>query len=1074
MNPSLGDYSYAYSGTDRYAPRFRDLLAGFVVSAGLVVALTSARAETHAADLNDQTTANQNSEDPKNARELKLGKSVDREMAGDAVHFYRVTLESSQYMRVIVNQRGIDVVVSLIGPDGTKITESNSDNGNFGLEPASLVASAPGQYLVEVRSAEKKAPLGKYDIRLDQLRASNPQDKDRVAAEKLFLEGDHLRAPGKSEGIRQAMVKYDQALALLEKASDPLIEGQVLHGLGRLHTVLGDKPKALEYYLKALPARRASGDRRGEATTLNSIGTVYISLGELQKAVDYFKLALPIRREVGDLRGEAITINNIGVIYNDLGQTERAIEYLLKALNLRRQVGDREGEATTLQNLAKDYVKLGDRKTGAEYYKQMLAIRESLEQIRNNSTTLELKGDYYELLGENEKALDYYKQSLALVRALPDILAEQGLERKIGALVQTAGDLDGALVHYKRALDLVRTIESKTGEWSVMTLIARVERDRGNLDEALKAAETAIDRAETIRSAIETDDLRASYFATAQRLYGFTVDLLMQMDKRDSTKGYAAAALQLSERARARILLESLAEAKANIRLGADQSLLERQRATEQQLNDQAAKLRRLVLGKHTEEQVNDAKKQIEALRSAYQEIVAQIRVTSPRYAALVHPQALSLSDIQQQVLDDNTLLLEYALGEQHSYLWAVTPSALVSYELPARTEIEVAARRVYESLTARNKVVKFETPEEKHARIMKADAEFFGAATDLGRMVLGPVASALGKKRLLIVGDGALQYIPFAALSVPQQNSARDQRQSSLTAYRPLVSEHEVVSLPSASTLAVLRSEVSGRAPAAKAVAVLADPVFDPNDPRLSTANKSGKGNATQNGDSASSRTIATAVESDVTRSMSETDSEGEAPQYIPRLPFTRREADAITGLVPSANREEALDFAANRSTALSPDLGQYRFVHFATHGFLNSKHPELSGIVLSLVDEQGREQDGFLRAHEIYNLKLPADLVVLSGCRTGLGKDIRGEGLLSLTRGFMYAGAARVVVSLWDVNDEATAELMARFYKLMLGKKPLSPAAALKEAQASMSKDKRWQAPYYWAGFVLQGEPK
>src|SRR6185503_15519820 len=206
--------------------------------------------------------------------------------------------------------------------------------------------------------------------------------------------------------------------------------------------------------------------------------------------------------------------------------------------------------------------------------------------------------------------------------------------------------------------------------------------------------------------------------------------------------------------------------------------------------------------------------------------------------------------------------------------------------------------------------------------------------------------------------------------------------------------------------------------------------------------------------------------LRNELERSAGESGGDGEALNTS-RLPFTRKEADVITALVPAADRMQQLDFDASLNSARNPALSQYRIVHFATHGFLNSRHPELSGIVLSLIDEKGREQDGFLRAHQIYDLKLPAELVVLSGCRTGLGKEIRGEGLVGLTRGFMYAGAARVLVSLWDVNDEATAELMSRFYQAMLGKEKLSPAAALKAAQTSMWKESRWQLPYYWAGF-------
>ena len=1016
-----------------------------------------------------QADANSFAAEAANAQRLEPEKLLERQMAGEASHFYRVTLKPGQYLRVLVNQRGIDVVLSLLDPAGKKITESNSDNGTFGLEPASLIAATAGDYLVEVRSPDKNAAPGKYDIRIEQLRTANAADNDRIAAEKLFLEGDHLRAPGKAEGIRQAMVKYEQSLALLEKATDPLIEGQVLHGLGRLHTLLGDKPKALEYYLKALPARRASGDRRGEGTTLNSIGTVYISMGQLQKAVDHFKLALPIRYEVGDIRGAAITVNNIGVIYHDLGQFERAIEYFEESLAVRRQLGDRESQVTALQNLAKNNLELGDRQAAASFYKQALDILDTLDQRKNTYATLELWGDYYDLLGDKTKALDYFQQALTMAATMPDIFTEQWLERKIGALEQGRGNLDGALGHYQHALELVRSMESKTGEWSVNTIIARVQRERGQLDEALRAAQTAIDAAESIRADIETDDLRASYFATAQNLYAFTIDLLMQMHQRQPDKGYAAAALQLSERARARILLESLAESKANIREGADQALLDRQRANEQQLNDAATKLRRLLAGKHTEAQVNDVKKQIETLRLAYQEVTAQIRVSSPRYAALVHPRSLSLTQIQQQLLDQDNLLLEYALGERRSYLWAVSKDGLETYELPSRSEIETMARQFYDSLTARNKLIKFETLAEKRARITKADADYQRLSARLGKTLLEPVAAHLAKKRLLIVSSGALQYIPFGALTVtgPTTGSSRD---TPIAHQDPLMMEHEIVVLPSASTLDALRSEIAGRQPAGKTVAVLADPVFSADDPRV-VAVRGGKGNRPTNGDSPAARS--TAPEPDVKRAMNETVDEGDAPQ-ISRLPFTRREADAIVSFVPIANRKEAVDFAANRHTALSPDLGQYRIIHFATHGLLNSRHPELSGLVLSLVNERGQEEDGFVRAHEIYNLKLHADLVVLSGCRTGLGKQIRGEGMLSLTRGFMYAGAARVAVSLWDVNDEATAELMKRFYALMLGPSQLNPAAALQEAQTAMAKDKRWSSPYYWAGFVLQGEPK
>jgi CHAT domain-containing protein len=334
--------------------------------------------------------------------------------------------------------------------------------------------------------------------------------------------------------------------------------------------------------------------------------------------------------------------------------------------------------------------------------------------------------------------------------------------------------------------------------------------------------------------------------------------------------------------------------------------------------------------------------------------------------------------------------------------------------------------------------------------------------------MLLGPVAARLRGKRLLIVADGALQYLPFAALPLPRASGPPPRASD----YVPLVAEHEIVSLPSSSVLAVLRREMAGRKPAPKSVVVLADPVFDPSDERVRAGKPVAADRAHSRRDGGQ-RGDTSPVSDSLTRSLEDVAGDGEpAPAVLPRLLFTRREAEAIAALASPGQSEIALDFAASRAAATDPRLSQYRYVHFATHVVLNTRHPELSGIVLSLVDPEGKEQNGFLLAHEVYNLSLPSELVVLSGCRTGLGKDVRGEGLVGLTRGFMYAGAPRVLVSLWKVDDRSTAELMARFYERVLAGGRLTPAAALRSAQLRMWRSGRWRAPYYWAAFTLQGE--
>ena len=265
---------------------------------------------------------------------------------------------------------------------------------------------------------------------------------------------------------------------------------------------------------------------------------------------------------------------------------------------------------------------------------------------------------------------------------------------------------------------------------------------------------------------------------------------------------------------------------------------------------------------------------------------------------------------------------------------------------------------------------------------------------------------------------------------------------------------------------LARIRTDMAQRTRPAKVVAVLADPVFRPDDSRVTPTARTVPSDAHARGPADDTHLL-----SSLQRSADEVGLASGGNSF-PRLRATRREAERILALAPPDRRLAAVDFEASRATASSPALGEYRIVHIATHGLLNTLHPELSGLVLSLVAPDGSPQDGFLRLHDIFNLELPVDLVVLSACQTGLGQDVKGEGIIGLTRGFIHAGAARVVVSLWNVDDDATAALMERFYQGMIGPAQLSPAAALRAAQLDLSRQPRWRSPYYWAGFTLHGE--
>jgi CHAT domain-containing protein len=1091
------------------------------------------------------------------ARTLEPGKPLERELAGGQSHTYRLTLAADQYLQLVVEQRGVDVVVVVVGPDDRKLAEVDSPNGTQGPEPVSLVAEAPGSYRVEVRSLEKAAQTGRYEIKLQEIRQATLQDRQRQAAGKIYAEAERLREQGTAASQRQALEKYGEALPLWRAVGNRAREASALYLIGYVNAALGEPRRALEYYNQALPVYRAVGDqgeeattlqslgashyllgesrqsldyltqalalhrklgnRGGEASALNSIGGVYRDLGDLPKALDYFGQSLPLRRAAGDRRGEGITLNSIAATNSDLGNKQKALDSFNQALARFQAINDRREQAIILSNIGSLYLSLGEKDRALDYLGQSLALRRAVGDRRGEAFTLQTIGRAYDGLGERQKALDHFNQALALFQAVGDPNGQAAALNSLGVTHSAAGEKQKALGFFERAAQLAQTLGNRRGEAYTLTnigliqdflgekqkaldyyrqslalfqaagdreaearstyYVARIERDQGNLDAAWARLETALGLIESLRTEVSSQELRASYFASRQDYYQFGVDLLMRMHKSQPAQNFNALALQTNERARARSLLETLSEARADIRQGLDASLLERERELQQQLNRKEQLRMQLLSRKHTPEQAAAAEKELRELTTQYQDLRTHIKTGNPRYAALTQPQPLTLAEIQQQVLDADTLLLEYSLGEERSYLWAVSQEAIASFELPKRAEVEAAARGFYDALVA------FNQPSRRanaNAPRSMAPAKPLEAGAALSRMLLAPVAAQLGGKRLLIVADGALQYVPFAALPSPlggaesrvSRPALRGQSRGSQNAKpetqapAPLIVNHEIISLPSASSLAVLRRELAGRKAAAKAVAVFADPVFSADDSRL-------QGQAGPKAETPVAATNETReLEQPLTRSAREA-GVADAGLRIPRLFGTSREAAAIAALVPEAERKQALNFDANRATATSEELSQYRIVHFATHGLLNSTHPELSGIVLSLVDREGKPQDGFLRMHEIYNLKLPAELVVLSACQTGLGKDIKGEGLVGLTRGFMYAGAARVMASLWKVDDVATPELMKRFYQSMV-KDGLRPAAALRAAQIAMWKQRRWQEPYYWAAFALQGEWK
>ncbi|MBS1789354.1 MAG: CHAT domain-containing protein [Acidobacteria bacterium] len=866
--------------------------------------------------------------------------------------------------------------------------------------------------------------------------------------------------------FRKALVSFEQTLSLYRALRNKRGEGSALNSLGETYRRLGEKRKALKFFEEALSIRREIGDRAGEAISLNSLGAVNFDLGEMQKALDYYNQSLPLRRAAKDKPGEAITLNNIGRAFDVLGAQREAITNYEQALQIAKEANARNTEAQTLNYMGLAHWSAQEYPQAIQRLEQALVISREAKNPALESAVLNNLGLVYNATGEWKKAIESLNQSLPLTQQTGNVQYQAYVLNNQGFAHEGLGEKEEALKAHTQALELARKVRDTQREAKIRYGIARIESSRNRLKQAREQIEKTVKIAESARSKLASPELRADYRASVQRYYDLYIDVLMRMGKRVPKSGLIGEALQVSERARARSLIELLAESNADIRQGVDPALVDRERELQELINEKTTEQIRLLGSRARAEQVAELGKEIEQLNAELRTTQAEIRSRSPRYAALTQPQSLTLPEIQKQTLNPWSLLLEYSLGEERSYLWVVGQNSIRSFTLPKRSIIEAAAKRFYDAATARNQFIPRESNQQKLNRIADADAEIPKAAAALSRLILSPAAPLLGNKRLIVVADGALQYIPFAALPVNPQSNSR------------LISRHEIVSLPSATTLTALRSESAHQAKAAKTVAVIADPVFEAKDERVKIVPIKAAENQAANIPEKKGDKSAATVESEPSRILlyKTAKDSGATDQElrIPRLPNTRKEAETILSLTKADAGKSVFDFAANRAAATSDDLGQYRILHFATHGFLNSLNPELSGLVMSLVNEQGKPQNGYLLAPEIYNLKLPAtELVVLSACQTGLGKEIRGEGIVGLTRGFMYAGAPRVAVSLWSVNDRSTADLMKHFYEAMLAKGQ-RPAEALRSAQLELLKQKQWQSPYYWAAFELQGEWK
>ncbi len=923
---------------------------------------------------------------------LLLNQKFEKEIKGGETHFYALRLGANQTARVVVEHKGVDVALAAFKPGGAKFIESDSRAGFTGSDSILVTAADAGDYRVAVAPSDPDADAGRYVIRLAEVRPTSAEDfqVNEAAAKILRLaeEAELLRGRGTREERRRAAEAYAQIVELSRVKQDKvwaivgLVEGgDVLRQLGELQA-------AVELTERGLALSREVGNREHEGSALNNLGVEYKELGDYEKGILYLTQALDIQRETDDRRGEAIVLNNLGGCYLLSGDLTKAEELYLQSIALRRQVKDRRGEANTLNNLGQVYDRHENHAKAVQYLEQALKLRRELGDKTGEAITLRNLAKSYGAMGEKDKAVEYYATANALAKQLGD--------RRVEA-------------------------DSAYG-------LALAERERGELDRAIETVEGGLALVEQTRNELVNPELRVTYLASVLRYYELYTELLAERYERSKDGRDLALALEAGERARARGLVELLREARVNIKQDVDPKLVEEAQDLQERLSLQYRRRTAALVQNAKPETLAKITNEINSLTTGLETVQVKIRRDNPRYADLTQGTTLSAREIQS-LLDDQTALLEYSLGERRSFLWLVTNDSIRMFVLPPRAQVERAAREFYDATVSRDRAKR---------------AKAAGLSDGLGQMLLAPIADAVGDRRLAIVADGVLQFVPFAAL---RPGSSKSGAQSFLG------ETNEVVSLPSASVLAELRRNSTRVSAPEMTVAVFADPIFEASDPRLGKVAV---------GTPAAART-------DVGRALRDFN----AGESLPRLLSSREEARSISAFAQKTQAVFNLDFDASRENAMGATLSDYRVLHFATHGLLDDAHPEFSGLVFSLYGRDGKARDGFLRLEHIYNLHLNSDLVVLSACQTALGKDVRGEGLIGLTRGFMYAGARRVVATLWKVDDAATAEFMRRFYQNFLQKR-LPPSVALRQAQSEMRKVLRFRDPYFWAGFTLQGDWK
>ena len=931
------------------------------------------------------------------ATKLTLNNPLNSQIKGGENHFYSIDLSANQTAHVEVIQKGVETSLSAYNPKGTRFAHSWALSGLFGKETILVTAKETGVYKVEVEPYLPNALLGKYTIILKEIRPSVAKDfeinKANILITRTISQAERLRGSSKREHKLKSIEKWDELIRLSKITGEKVWEAAALAITGVIYYDLGELQKALDAYLNSLKIWQQLGNRQNQGSLIHNLGSIYQQLGDFKKAKSFYEQGIKLHRETKNIAGVASTLNSLATNYSQIGNYKKAIQLYRESIALDekyKQWDYKERLSTTLNNLAMALIKNNQQKEGVTLFIKALEMRREIKDYSGVAHSLLFMGKYLST-SKDYKELAYTK-----------LIEAKNLARNIGDLSLQS-----------QALYRLAVIEQQKGSAK-------------NLDKAIEYINEAVSLIEHMRRKIVDEKSRYSYFATVQDYYELYIDLVISHYEKTKDKQDIEIALKLSESARSRSLLDLLKEAKVDLRKGNNPKLLEILKNLQRDLNNKYAIRQQILSNKGDAKQIAEINNKINAVNINIQTVKFRIRRENPKYVDLTEGKVVRAKEIQS-LLDDKSVLLEYKLGKKRSFVWLVTNDSIEVFTLPRRREIEIKAKTFYDLVVANKR-----SQESKKLRTSK----------ELSEILFSQFAEKLSGKRLVIVADGILQYIPFSALKKPTSKA------------QLLIDTNEIVMLSSASVLAQIRRTPQKGKENSKTIAIYADPVFDPEDARI-PQKFSSKDSLVKN------------------ISIKQSLRDFQWGETLPRLLASRREAKNISSLIGAETEDVKMDFAANLKSFETADLSKYRIIHFATHGLLNASRPEFSGLVFSLYGKNGQEQEGFLSLNEIYNLKLSSDMVVLSACQTAFGKNVKGEGLIGLSRGFLYAGSNRVVASLWKVDDFATAEFMKRFYQNHL-EKEMPASKALQQTKIEMKKIPRYKSPFYWSAFTLLGDWK